>query len=636
MNSKSVKKGLFPYIFLFCFIAFCLLIFNNFNTTVNQLTYDKFIKELNNNKITELNIIPKTRSETYEITGKLKDYDETETFKLTLPMSDEFLSKITEASDKNNFKLNVEKDPEASEWLAILVEIIPLVLLVGATFWLFTRQIGGNNKSMDFGKSRAKLLEDGTKTNFKDVAGLTEEKEEVKELIDFLRNPKKFQSMGARIPKGVLLVGPPGTGKTLLARAVAGEAKVPFYYISGSDFVELFVGIGASRVRDMFKQAKMNAPCLIFIDEIDAVGRQRGTGLGGGHDEREQTLNQLLTEMDGFGPHEGIIVIAATNRPDVLDPALLRPGRFDRQVTVGLPDKNARIEILKVHAKNKTLAKDITLENLAKRTPGFSGADLENLLNEAALLTVRRNKKEITMEEIDEATDRVIMGPAKVTKKYTDKEKRLVAYHEAGHAVVGLKLEGANDVQKITIIPRGQAGGYTMMTPKEETFNYTKDELLESICGLLGGRVAEEVEFKEITTGAHDDFKKATKIARSMVTEYGMSKLGPMMLEEPSGNTFLGRDYTKNRNISDIVAHEIDEEMRNIINECYEKTKKIIKDNKKLLDLIAKTLLEEETITKEQIDYLVEHGHLPKYEKQEEKETVKEELTKKEKKKSDN
>ena len=491
------------------------------------------------------------------------------------------------------------------------MDIVPLAILAGMLFWLFTRQIGGSNKSIDFGKSKAKLLEEGTKTTFKDVAGLTEEKEEVKELIDFLKSPKKFQAMGARIPKGVLLVGPPGTGKTLLARAVAGEAKVPFYYISGSDFVELFVGIGAARVRDMFKQAKMNAPCLIFIDEIDAVGRQRGTGLGGGHDEREQTLNQLLTEMDGFGPHEGIIVIAATNRPDVLDPALLRPGRFDRQVTVGLPDKNARVEILKVHAKNKTLDKNITLEYLAKRTPGFSGADLENLLNEAALLTVRRGKKCITMNEIDEATDRVIMGPAKVTKKYTDKEKKLVAYHEAGHAVVGLKLEGANDVQKITIIPRGQAGGYTMMTPKEETFNYTKDELLESICGLLGGRVAEEVKFKEVTTGAHDDFKKATKIARSMVTEYGMSKLGPMMLEEPSGNTFLGRDYTKNRNISDIVAHEIDEEMRNIINNCYEKTKKLIKENEDLLELIATTLLEEETITKEQIDSLVKTGHLP-------------------------
>ena len=620
MNNKAVKKGLFPYVFLFCFIIVCLLIFNNFNTTVNELTYDEFIKELENNEITELNIIPKISSDTYEVTGKLKDYKETETFILTLPKSDEFISKITNAADEDEFTLTIQEDPNSSEWLAFIIEIVPLALLVGATFWLFTRQIGGNNKSMDFGKSRAKLLEEGTKTNFKDVAGLTEEKEEVKELIDFLKNPKRFQAMGARIPKGVLLAGPPGTGKTLLARAVAGEAKVPFYYISGSDFVELFVGIGASRVRDMFKQAKMNAPCLIFIDEIDAVGRQRGTGLGGGHDEREQTLNQLLTEMDGFGPHEGIIVIAATNRPDVLDPALLRPGRFDRQVTVGLPDKNAREEILKVHAKNKILDKNITLEYLAKRTPGFSGADLENLLNEAALLAVRRNKKAITMSEIDEATDRVIMGPAKVTKKYTEKEKKLVAYHEAGHAVVGLKLEGANDVQKITIIPRGQAGGYTMMTPKEETFTSTKQELLESICGLLGGRVAEEIQFKEVTTGAHDDFKRATKIARSMVTEYGMSKLGPMMLEEPSGNTFLGRDYTKNRNISDIVAHEIDEEMRDIINECYEKTKKILTKNKDLLDLLANTLLEEETITKEQIDYLVEHGHLPEKEEKKDEE----------------
>lgn len=618
MNNKTVKKGLLPYVFLFFFMIICMVAYKSFDKKINNLTYDEFIKELESNEITELSIIPKISSNTYEIQGKLEGYAENETFTLMLPQSDEFISKISDAADNNDFKLTVKKDPSASEWLAYIIELIPLTLLVGATFWLFTRQIGGNNKSMDFGKSRAKLLEEGTKTTFKDVAGLTEEKEEVKELIDFLKNPKRFQAMGARIPKGVLLAGPPGTGKTLLARAVAGEAKVPFYYISGSDFVELFVGIGASRVRDMFKQAKMNAPCLIFIDEIDAVGRQRGTGLGGGHDEREQTLNQLLTEMDGFGPHEGIIVIAATNRPDVLDPALLRPGRFDRQVTVGLPDKNARKEILEVHAKNKILEKNITLEYLAKRTPGFSGADLENLLNEAALLAVRRNKKAITMSEIDEATDRVLMGPAKVTKKYTEKEKRLVAYHEAGHAVVGLKLAGANDVQKITIIPRGQAGGYTMMTPKEETFTSTKQELLESISGLLGGRVAEEIEFNEVTTGAHDDFKRATKIARSMVTEYGMSKLGPMMLEEPSGNTFLGRDYTKNRNISDIVAHEIDEEMRDIINECYDKTKKILTKHKDLLDLIAKTLLEEETITKEQIDYLVEHGHLPQEENKEE------------------
>ena len=609
--NKKMKNNLYPYVFLLIFILVGIFIFSGFNSKINELTYDEFMNSMTNGKIEELNIIPKTRTNTYEITGRLKDYKDNETFIIYLPHSDEFVSRIIESEEKYQFKLTTETDPEASSWLTIIIEVLPILLLVGATFWIFTRQIGGNNKSMDFGKSRAKLMENDKKTTFKDVAGLTEEKEEVQEIIDFLKNPKKFQTMGARIPKGVLLVGPPGTGKTLLARAVAGEANVPFYYISGSDFVELFVGIGASRVRDMFKQAKMNAPCLIFIDEIDAVGRQRGTGLGGGHDEREQTLNQLLTEMDGFGANEGIIIIAATNRPDVLDPALLRPGRFDRQVTVALPDKNARIEILKVHARNKTLDKSVTLEYLAKRTPGFSGADLENLLNEAALLTVRRNKKKITMEEIDEATDRVLMGPAKVTRKYTDKEKRLVAFHEAGHAVMGLKLDGANNVQKITIIPRGHAGGYTMMTPKEDTFNYTKNELLEAICGLLGGRVAEEITFKEVTTGAQDDFKKATKIARSMVTEYGMSNLGPMMLEEPSENTFLGRDYNKNRNVSDTVAHEIDEEMRSIINSCYDKTKKIINENKDLLKLIAETLLEEETITKEQIDYLVEHKHLP-------------------------
>ena len=634
MNKKSIKKSLAPYAFLLIFIIGCLIIFKMFNVKVNELSYDEFMKDLNGGKVTELTITPKVRTETYMLEGKLSDYAENESFILYLPQSEEFISKITAAKEgTSNFELKINTDAEASSWLAVLVDVVPIVILAGVTIWIFTRQLGGGSKSMDFGKSRAKLVEESRAT-FKDVAGLTEEKEEVQELIDFLKNPKKFTSMGARIPKGVLLVGPPGTGKTLLARAVAGEAKVPFYYISGSDFVELFVGIGASRVRDMFKQAKMNAPCLIFIDEIDAVGRQRGTGLGGGHDEREQTLNQLLTEMDGFGANEGIIIIAATNRPDVLDPALLRPGRFDRQVTVSLPDKNARIEILKVHAKNKVLAKNITLEYLAKRTPGFSGADLENLLNEAALLAVRRSKKEITMAEIDEATDRVLMGPAKVTKKYTDKEKKLVAFHEAGHAVMGLKLDGANEVQKITIIPRGHAGGYTMMTPKEESFNYTKNELLESICGLLGGRVAEEVTFGEITTGAHDDFKKATKIARSMVTEYGMSSLGPMMLEEPDGNTFLGRDYTKNRNISDTVAHEIDEEMRSIINNCYEKTKKIISENKDLLSLIANTLLEEGTITKEEIDFLVEHGHLPEVETKKEEEQVNEvkEDTKKSKK----
>ena len=634
MNKKELKKGLVPYILLLIFFIGCLVVFNLFNSIVHELTYDEFLKDLNGGKITELTITPKVRTDTYKLTGKIDEYKENESFILYIPKSEEFISKITEAKEtENNFKLTIINDPEASSWIMVIANVVPYIILGGLVIWVFTKQLGSGGKSMDFGKSRAKLVEE-SKATFKDVAGLSEEKEEVQELIDFLKNPKKFTSMGARIPKGVLLVGPPGTGKTLLARAVAGEAKVPFYYISGSDFVELFVGIGASRVRDMFRQAKMNAPCLIFIDEIDAVGRQRGTGLGGGHDEREQTLNQLLTEMDGFGANEGIIIIAATNRPDVLDPALLRPGRFDRQVTVSLPDKNAREEILRVHAKNKILAKDITLDFLARRTPGFSGADLENLLNEAALLAVRRGKKAITMSEIDEATDRVLMGPAKVTKKYTDKEKRLVAFHEAGHAVMGLKLDGANEVQKITIIPRGHAGGYTMMTPKEESFNYTKKELLESICGLLGGRVAEEVTFNEITTGAHDDFKKATKIARSMVTEYGMSSLGPMMLEEPDGNTFLGRDYTKNRNISDTVAHEIDEEMRSIINNCYNKTKKIITENKDLLSLIANTLLEEETITKEEIDYLVENGHLPEKKDEEESNTPNEEDNKKNKKAS--
>ncbi len=610
MKNNTVRKGLLPYIFMFFFIISCLFIVNNMNTKVNKFNYDDFNENLKNGKITEMTITPKTRTEVYEIVGKLEGYNDKESFTLNLPMSDEIISKILENKETNSFKLKVNTDPEASSWLALAINVLPLLLLVGATFYLFSKQLGSGSKSMDFGRSKAKLMDKNVKTTFNDVAGLDEEKEEVSELIDFLKNPKKFQSMGARIPKGVLLVGPPGTGKTLLARAVAGEAKVPFYYISGSDFVELFVGVGASRVRDMFKQAKLNAPCLIFIDEIDAVGRQRGTGLGGGHDEREQTLNQLLTEMDGFGANEGIIIIAATNRPDVLDPALLRPGRFDRQVTVSLPDKKGREAILKVHAKNKTFAKGVTLSYLAQRTPGFSGADLENLLNEAALLAVRRNKKNISMAEIDEATDRVLMGPAKVSKKYTEKEKKLVAYHEAGHVVMGLKLDGANDVQKVTIIPRGVAGGYTMMLPKEETFNYTKKELLESISGLLGGRVAEEVVFNEVTTGAHDDFKKATKIARSMVTEYGMSSLGPMRLEESEGNTFLGRDYTKNRNISDTVAHEIDEEMRKIINECYEKAKKIIKENRHTLDLIANALIENETITKEQIENLVTYGKL--------------------------
>ena len=614
MDKKVVKRNIFSYIGLAIVIVGIFYFMNILNNKVNTLTYSEFLKDLKDNKITELVITQDASKGIYTLTGKEKGYNENETFSVSGVLSEETLKQIEEAKGKNDIEIKVNNDPQSSIWLFFAVNILPLLLILGVGFIAYQylgKQLGAGSKSMDFGRSRARLTTDKDKVKFDKVAGLTEEKEEVQELIDFLKEPKKFQKMGARIPKGVLLVGPPGTGKTLLAKAVAGEANVPFYFISGSDFVELFVGVGASRVRDMFKQAKQNAPCLIFIDEIDAVGRQRGTGLGGGHDEREQTLNQLLTEMDGFGANEGIIVIAATNRPDVLDPALLRPGRFDRQITVNLPDVKGREEILKVHAKGKTFAPKVKLENIAKRTVGFSGADLENLLNEAALLTVRRNKKAITMSEIDEAHDRVLMGPAKITKKYTEKEKKLVAYHEAGHAVVGIKLEGANEVQKITIIPRGQAGGYNLMLPKEETFLETKGELLDTISGLLGGRVAEEVVFKEVTTGAHNDFEKATKIARAMVTEYGMSELGPIQFEHQSSSVFLGRDYNKSRNFSSQVAFEIDQEQRKIINTCYDKTKKIIKENRDLLDLIANTLLEYETITKEQIEYLVQHGCMP-------------------------
>ena len=615
MDKKTIKKGLLPYLFIFVIMLGVFYFYSVFNRNVHELTYDKFIQKLNKEEITELTIVTRGSGYVYDVSGKLEGYSDNESFEATLPLSDQVMKKIVKASDSQDFKLSVVPDPESSSLLVILVNVLPIALLVVLAFWFFNKQMAGNKSSLDFGKSRARLNSDTNKVTFKDVAGLEEEKEEVKELIDFLKAPKKFQKLGARIPKGVLLMGPPGTGKTLLAKAVAGEADVPFYFISGSDFVELFVGVGASRVRDMFQQAKRTAPCLIFIDEIDAVGRQRGSGIGGGHDEREQTLNQLLTEMDGFGATEGIIIIAATNRPDVLDPALLRPGRFDRQITVNLPDIKGREEILAVHAKNKILADGITLKNLAKRTPGFSGADLENLLNEAALLAVRRNKSEITMSEIDEATDRVLMGPAKTSHKYSENDRRLVAYHEAGHAVIGLKLRNASDVQKVTIIPRGQAGGYNMMVPSEEKFCSTKTDLLEEITGLLGGRTAEEITFGEITTGAHNDFEKATKIARAMVTEYGMSDLGPLQFEQQSGSVFLGRDYNKPQHFSNEVANEIDMEMRKIINNCHKQAKEIITKNKDLLELIAETLLEYETLTKEQIDYLVENGHMPEEDK---------------------
>ena len=610
--NKNVRRRLSPYIALAFVLVVVYFLSSYMGAKVNKITYSTFLKNLEKDKVETVEISPNTSGSVYEISGRLKGYDSKESYFTTAPYSDETINLINSYQSDNNFKIKISADPTSSIFFTFTVNVLPYLLLGIALLWFLSKQISSNNKSMEFGKSRAKLQNDNNKVTFENVAGLVEEKEELQELIDFLKNPKKFTKMGARIPKGVLLVGNPGTGKTLLAKAVAGEANVPFFFISGSDFVELFVGIGASRVRDMFRQAKQSAPCLIFIDEIDAVGRQRGTGLGGGHDEREQTLNQLLTEMDGFGTNEGIIIIAATNRPDVLDPALLRPGRFDRQVTVGLPDKTEREDILKVHGKNKTFDNNVVLKNIAKRTVGFSGADLENLLNEAALLAVRRNKESIGMAEIDEAYDRVIMGPAKKTRQYTEHEKEVVAYHEAGHAVVGLKLDGADDVQKITIIPRGQAGGYNLMLPKEEKFLATKKELLDKISGYLGGRVAEELMFKEVTTGASNDFEKATKIARSMVTEYGMSELGPIQLEEETSSVFLGRDYNKSRNFSSQVAFQIDEEVRKIINEQYEISKKIIKENKALLDLIAKSLIDKETLTKEEIEYLVKNKKLPK------------------------
>ena len=604
MNKKNIKKSLAPYAFLLIFIIGCLIIFKMFNVKVNELSYDEFMKDLNGGKVTELTITPKVRTETYMLEGKLSDYAENESFILYLPQSEEFISKITAAKEgTSNFELKINTDAEASSWLAVLVDVVPIVILAGVTIWIFTRQLGGGSKSMDFGKSRAKLVEESRAT-FKDVAGLTEEKEEVQELIDFLKNPKKFTSMGARIPKGVLLVGPPGTGKTLLARAVAGEAKVPFYYISGSDFVELFVGIGASRVRDMFKQAKMNAPCLIFIDEIDAVGRHRGAGLGGGNDEREQTLNQLLVEMDGVDANENGILIAATNRPDVLDPALLRPGRFDRQVTVSNPDVKGREEILKVHTRKVPLSKDVNLSIVARGTPGFSGADLANLVNEAALLAARKNKLKVSSADFDAAKDKVLMGNERKSMAMDEKEKQLTAYHEAGHAICSLNVKDTDPIHKATIIPRGRALGMVQQLPEKDKYSYTRAQMLSRLAILMGGRVAEEIKFgyDAVTSGASSDINAATDLARAMVTEWGMSDaLGPIRYSENSNEVFLGRSVTQNQNMSEETARLVDAEIKRLVTGGYEEAKKILQQHQKDWETLAQALMEYETLTGEEI-----------------------------------
>lgn len=621
-----MKKWLnyLPTIFILS-IVLSLVFYSSQGSTVqmNYTQFEKIVDEVDFKK-SSMTI----SSTVIQLEGTYEQNSKTVGYKVIVPRTEKNIEKLEKDLQRNGGKLTVEDPNQGSVWISILSQIIPFLIIAVFFYFMFSKMGGGgNNKAFEFAKSKARV-ESNVKVRFKDVAGCEEEKEEVKEIIDYLRSPKKFTDMGAHIPKGILMVGPPGTGKTLLAKAVAGEANVPFFSISGSDFVEMFVGTGASRVRDMFKTAQKSAPCIIFIDEIDAVGRQRGAGMGGGNDEREQTLNQLLVEMDGMTDNAGIVVIAATNRPDVLDPALLRSGRFDRRVTVSLPDIKGREAILQVHARNKKLASDVSLANLAKRTPGFSGADLANVLNEGAILAVRKNEAKVTMTDLDEAIDRVMMGPAKKSKKYTEKDKILVAYHEAGHAVIGLKLEDADMVQKVTIIPRGDAGGYNLMTPREEKYFHRKSEFIAQITGLLGGRTAEEIQFGEISAGAVNDIEKLTEIAKNMVRVYGMSSLGPIQYADPQGNVFLGRDYTKGSDYSAGVAAEIDKEVRAIVDECHENCRKILTENKDLLDLIANNLYEHETLTNEEITNLMNYGQLtdPNVETSEEEEKTEQEV----------
>ncbi len=596
--NKFFKNVLF-YLLIIMVIIWMFDFYTEKGAKPTEISYTSFMQHVQADEIKQVKIVDNV------ISGKLKDGKE---FSTVAPND----SKLVEKLEKKHVDIKAELPPQPPWWMSILSSLLPMLIIVGLWFMLMNQGGAGGGKVMNFGKSRARRYdEDKMKITFKDVAGAEEAKQELEEVVEFLKSPQKYNELGAKIPKGVLLYGPPGTGKTLLAKAVAGEAGVPFFSISGSDFVEMFVGVGASRVRDLFDQAKKSAPCIVFIDEIDAVGRQRGAGLGGGHDEREQTLNQLLVEMDGFSANEGIIMIAATNRPDILDPALLRPGRFDRQIVVDRPDIKGRTEILKVHCKGKPVGQDVSLDVIAQRTPGFTGADLSNLVNEAALLTARRDKKVINMPEMEEAAERVIMGPERKSRVISEKEKRLTAYHEGGHTIVGMLLEHTDPVHKVTIIPRGRAGGYTLSLPKEDKYYATRSEMLDELKVLLGGRVAEALVLKEISSGASNDLQRATQLARQMICEYGMSEnIGPVTFGHRQDQVFLGRDIARDKDYSEEVAAEIDKEVRAFIEDAYAATEKLLSDNIDKLHVIAKALIEKETLEEEEINQLVKYGHI--------------------------
>ena len=596
--NKFFKNVLF-YLLIIMVIIWMFDLYGEKNSKPADISYTSFMQHVQQDEIKQVTIVDNV------ISGKLKDGKE---FSTVAPND----RKLVEKLEAKKVDIKAELPPQPPWWMSILSSILPMLIIVGLWFMLMNQGGAGGGKVMNFGKSRARRYdEEKLKITFKDVAGAEEAKQELEEVVEFLKHPQKYNDLGAKIPKGVLLYGPPGTGKTLLAKAVAGEAGVPFFSISGSDFVEMFVGVGASRVRDLFDQAKKSAPCIVFIDEIDAVGRQRGAGLGGGHDEREQTLNQLLVEMDGFSANEGIIMIAATNRPDILDPALLRPGRFDRQIVVDRPDIKGRTEILKVHVKGKPMGPDVNLDVIAQRTPGFTGADLSNLVNEAALLTARKDKKAINMPEMEEAAERVIMGPERKSRVISDKEKRLTAYHEGGHTIVGMLLEHTDPVHKVTIIPRGRAGGYTLSLPKEDKYYATRSEMLDELKVLLGGRVAEALVLKEISSGASNDLQRATQLARQMICEYGMSEnIGPVTFGHRQDQVFLGRDIARDKDYSEEVAAEIDKEVRSFMEDAYAATEKLLSDNIDKLHVIAKALMEKETLEEEEINQLVKYGHI--------------------------